>query len=99
MILKFLDICPTIFSVGSDPYSQVSLLQSAHGSIHPFDGRVIFLPTWDATPTHNKILMISITVSTLYMEFSTSVENTLGHAITVYNPVFPKGSINNSPAR
>jgi len=31
-------------------------------------------------------LMVSITINTLYMEFNTSVENTLGQDNAVYNP-------------
>ena len=100
MILKFRDICPNSSSLSEailtlrSPSCRVRMAVFIRSM-----GFVIFRPTRDATITHSNTLMVSITVSTRYMELRTSLENTLGHAITVYRPLSPKGWINNSPAR
>ena len=88
-----------VLSVGDDPDSKVSFLQCTHGRIHPFDRTGPFYPAGEATKTHRMTLMVSITINTLYMEFNTSVENTLGQDNAVYNPLSPSGWTSSSPAR
>ena len=100
MILKVPGHLPQlVLSVGDDPDSKVSFLQCTHGRIHPFDRAGHISAYMEATKTHRKTLMVSITINTLYMEFNTSVENTLGQDNAVYNPLSPSGWTSNSPAR
>ena len=100
MILKFRDICPSSSSLSDTILTVRSPSCSVRMAVFIRSiGRVIFLPSREATRTHRMTLMVSITINTLYMEFNTSVENTLGQDNTVYNPLSPSGWISSSPAR